>query len=150
MASHPIISRAWAMPNSRTFQIQPIQNLIEKYANGVIVDPFANTSPYGTITNDLDPSMPTTYHLEATEFLKSLQDESADCVLYDPPYSPRQVSECYKRFHLSVDMKTTQASYWSNQKKKLHVSSSREEFALRSDGIAEELDKNMDSTSSRF
>lgn len=118
-ASHPIISRAWSMPNSRTFQIQPIQNLIEKYAKGVVVDPFANASPYGTITNDLDPSMPTAYHLEATDFLKSLPDESADCVLYDPPYSPRQVSECYKRFHLSVDMKTTQASYWSNQKKEI-------------------------------
>ena len=37
-------------------------------------------------------------------------------VLYDPPFSPRQLSECYKAFGLSVNMKTTQASYWSNQK----------------------------------
>jgi hypothetical protein len=44
------------------------------------------------------------------------EDESVDVVLFDPPYSPRQISECYKKLDMSVDMKTTQASYWSNQK----------------------------------
>ena len=40
-------------------------------------------------------------------------------MLYDPPYSPRQVSECYKKLNKTVNMKTTQASYWSNQKKEI-------------------------------
>jgi hypothetical protein len=40
-------------------------------------------------------------------------------VLYDPPYSPRQVSECYKSLGQTVNMQTTQASYWSNQKKEI-------------------------------
>lgn len=38
-------------------------------------------------------------------------------VLYDPPYSPRQLSECYKKFGRSVTMTDTQSSYWSRQKK---------------------------------
>ena len=28
------ISRAWAMPNSNTFSIEPIRNLIQKYSGG--------------------------------------------------------------------------------------------------------------------
>lgn len=109
------------MPNAKTFDIAPIKHLIEKYISSipgstVIVDPFANTSTYANISNDLDPAMPTAYHLDATDFLKQLDSNCADIVLYDPPYSPRQVSESYKRFGMSVNMSTTQASYWSRQK----------------------------------
>ena len=43
-----------------------------------------------------------------------------DMVLYDPPYSPRQVSECYKKLGMTVNMQTTQASYWGNQKKEVN------------------------------
>ena len=32
-------------------------------------------------------------------------------VLYDPPYSTRQVSECYKGVGMNVTMQTTQASW---------------------------------------
>jgi len=57
--------------------------------------------------------------MDATDFLKMFGDNSVDMVLYDPPYSPRQVSECYKKFGKTVDMKTTQASYWSKQKEQI-------------------------------
>lgn len=118
------INRQWAMPNSRTFDIKPINELIIRYvsnvpSNGIIVDPFANESKIATITNDLNESYDTTYHMDATDFLKMIDSDSVDLVLYDPPYSPRQVSECYKKFGKTVDMKTTQASYWSNQKKEI-------------------------------
>jgi hypothetical protein len=113
------INRQWAMPSSNTFSIEPIRKLIEKYATGVIVDPFANNNKIATITNDINPEYDTTYHMDATEFLKMLGDNCADTVLYDPPYSPRQVSECYKKFGKSVNMETTQASYWSKQKKEI-------------------------------
>ena len=43
----------------------------------------------------------------------------ADMVLYDPPYSPRQVSESYKRLGRSVNMQTTQSSYWARQKNEI-------------------------------
>lgn len=115
------INRKWSMPNSNTFSIPPIRELIEKYTPSAktIVDPFANTSKIATITNDLDPGMDTDYHMDATDFLKMFDSESIDMVLYDPPYSPRQVSECYKRLGETVDMKTTQASYWSKQKEEI-------------------------------
>ena len=32
----------------------------------------------------------------------------ADLILFDPPYSPRQISECYKSIGLEVGMKDTQ------------------------------------------
>lgn len=51
------------MPNSRTFQIKPIKELIEKYAHGTIIDPFANNNTLATITNDLDPQCNTDLEL---------------------------------------------------------------------------------------
>lgn len=114
-----IINRTWNMPNSRTFSIKPIKSLIEKYAYGEIIDPFANSNKLATITNDLDEQYDTDYHMDALEFLKMFKCESVDTVLYDPPYSPRQVSECYKKFGQTVNMQTTQASYWSKQKEQI-------------------------------
>ncbi len=113
------INRIWQMPNSKTFSIKPISELIKRYANGVIVDPFANSNTMATITNDLDIQYDTDYHMDALEFLKMFEDNSVDTVLYDPPYSPRQATECYKKFGQTVDMKTTQASYWSKQKEQI-------------------------------
>lgn len=115
------IRREWAMPNSKTFSIKPIRDLILSYKKDgmVIVDAFANESKLATITNDIDESYDTDYHMDATDFLKQLESESVDMVLYDPPYSPRQVSECYKKLNKTVDMKTTQSSYWSVQKKEI-------------------------------
>lgn len=109
------------MPNAKTFSIKPIGDLIHGYTHGasVVVDPFANDCKRGTITNDIDPQYGTTYNMEATEFLQSLPALSADVVLYDPPYSPRQVSEVYKKFGRTVDMKTTQSSYWAAQKREI-------------------------------
>lgn len=72
-----------------------------------------------SITNDLDEQYNTDFHMDALDFLKTFTDNSVDCVLYDPPYSPRQVSECYKKLGKSVNMETTQASYWSKQKEQI-------------------------------
>ena len=49
-----IINRIWQMPNSKTFQMKPINELIYKYAYGKIIDPFANSNKLATVTNDLD------------------------------------------------------------------------------------------------
>lgn len=114
-----LLNRKWCMPNSNTFDIKPIKELIEKYIYGVVIDPFANKNRLATITNDLDTIYDTDYHMDALDFLRMFDNNSVDCVLYDPPYSPRQVSECYSKLGKTVDMKTTQASYWSNQKKEI-------------------------------
>lgn len=114
------INRKWCMPNKNTFDIKPIKEVIDKYmVEGVIIDPFANKNKIATITNDLDEQYDTNYHMDATDFLKMFEDNSVDMVLYDPPYSPRQVSECYKNLGKAVNMQTTQAAYWSNQKKEI-------------------------------
>lgn len=111
-----IINRVWSMPNKNTFSIPPIKELVERYTvrgekRKIIVDPFANGCKIGTITNDLNPKFDTTYHLDALDFLKLLDDESADIVLYDPPYSPRQVKECYDNIGISVTADDTKASW---------------------------------------
>lgn len=113
------IERAWAMPSGETFSIPPIRDLVHDLVKGceVIVDPFARNSSIGTITNDLDPDTDAIYHMDALNFMREVVgDESADLVLFDPPYSPRQVSESYKKLGMSVNMETTQASFWSDLK----------------------------------
>ena len=93
-----IVCRVWAMPNAETFKIKPIAELLRRYikSTDIVIDPFANGSKIATITNDLNPDYDTDYHVDALDFLKMFADASVDVVLYDPPYSPRQVSECYK------------------------------------------------------
>jgi len=114
------IYREWAMPNKNTFDIQPINDFIHKHLFGeIVIDPFANKNTIATITNDLDPQYNTNYNLDALDFLKIFDDSSIDMVLFDPPYSPRQISECYKDLEVSVNMETTQSSYWSNLKKEI-------------------------------
>jgi len=121
------INRIWAMPNKNTFKIKPIRELIErrikevkdKNPNAIIIDPFANQSKLADITNDLDNQYDTDYHMDALDFLKMFDDKSVDMVLYDPPFSPRQVAECYKKLGKTVNMQTTQSSYWSKHKKEI-------------------------------
>lgn len=107
------INREWAMPSSRTFQIKPIKAFVERYVHDgdVVVDPFAGGSDFGTITNDMNPEYDTDYHMDALDFLKMLPDSSADVVLYDPPYSLRQVVECYHGVGKETTRETTQSSW---------------------------------------
>jgi hypothetical protein len=106
------LSRVWAMPSPHTFSIPPIAALLDRWLVGydVIVDPFARCSARATVRNDLDPQMPTAYHLEAGAFCTQIYEEGcrAGAVLFDPPYSPRQIAECYKRVGLKVGTEETQ------------------------------------------
>jgi hypothetical protein len=123
------INRVWSMPSKNTFDIKPIKELISRYNgmfvhtedvyNFVSVDPFANKNRIAKITNDLDPQYDTNYNLDALEFLKKFDDNSVDLLFFDPPYSPRQVSESYKKLGMSVNMQTTQSSFWGNMKKEV-------------------------------
>ena len=114
------IERMWAMPNKNTFDIPPIYQLImSEMTEGLWIDPFANKNKFATITNDLNTEFDTDYHLDALDFLKMFDDNSVDGVLYDPPYSPRQISECYKHIGIAVTNETTQSSYWSDQKNQI-------------------------------
>jgi hypothetical protein len=103
------------MPNSRTFDIKPIKEVIEKTVlpGELWIDAFANDSKIATITNDLNPKYDTNYHMDALDFFKMFDDNSVDGVLYDPPYSLRQVVECYKSVGKEVTKETTQSSWRS-------------------------------------
>jgi hypothetical protein len=107
-----MISRTFAMPSADTFSIPPIAVLLAKWLpiSGVIVDPFARNSSYGTITNDLSPATTAQHHLPAEQFLKGIAPLSADAVLFDPPYSPRQISECYQSVGLKCSIEDTQGA----------------------------------------
>lgn len=69
--------------------------------------------------NDLNLEYDTDYHLDALDFLKLFEDSSVDGVLYDPPYSPRQVRECYNDVGYTVTWDTTKASFWGNHKREI-------------------------------
>lgn len=108
-------SREWCMPNSDTFSMSPIKKIFEKYIKrrDVVVDPFARNSKVGTITNDLNPNTDALFHMDATDFVEYLISINTQCnvVLFDPPYSPRQVSEVYQNIGKSATQEDTQMRY---------------------------------------
>lgn len=109
------IERTWAMPNGRTFSIKPIKEFVEAEVSrgGCIIDPFANNCKYGTITNDLNPAFDTTYHMDALEFLKQIESNSVDLVLYDPPYSITQATELYHAYGKDkLETNVSNMRYW--------------------------------------
>lgn len=81
------------MPNKWTFKIKPIKELLFRIVgngmlmNGEWCDPFAGYNSQAQVTNDLDTKTPTTFHLDALEFLRQQDSGKYDGVLYDPPYS---------------------------------------------------------------
>ena len=114
------IERIWGYPSKNTFSIKPIKKLLrEEVTGGLWIDPFANNAKIATITNDLNTEFDTDYHLDALEFLKMFSNSSVDGILYDPPYSTRQISEVYKGVGLPVNRETTQSTFWTKQKKEI-------------------------------
>ena len=115
-------SRVWFMPNRNTFDIPPIRAFVLEYLEKsvVSVDPFAGNSHLARYTNDLNPSTSASHHMDAEEFLKYLKGSgvAADLVLFDPPYSPRQISETYKSIGLvAVERDTQTAALYSRARK---------------------------------
>ena len=115
------IERIWSMPNKNTFEIPPIKTLLKEEVDTskYWIDPFANRNKIASVTNDLNREYDTSFHLDALDFLKIFADASVDGVLYDPPYSPRQVSECYRGVGYTVTQDTTRASFWGNHKREI-------------------------------
>ena len=85
------------MPTADTFDCKPMGDFVRRYLQGVSVDPFARNKRWAAHTNDLNPNTAAEHHMDATDFLKMLVEKGvqADVVIFDPPYSPRQIKECY-------------------------------------------------------
>ena len=60
-----------------------------------------------------------TYTMDALDFLKMFDNDSVDGVVYDPPCSVRQVSECYKSVGIEVAQETTRSDWWTKHKKEI-------------------------------
>jgi hypothetical protein len=91
------INRVWAMPNKRTFQIKPIKELLLRIIpkGATILDPF-----------------PFEYKKDATDIMNEIDNESCEFAVFDPPYSPRQLKECYR----GIGEYDTKNSTWKNWK----------------------------------
>lgn len=100
------------MPSKNTFSMQPIGSFVRRYLAEakISVDPFARNNNWATHTNDIDRDTSAQAHMDAEEYLNYLADRGvvADLVLFDPPYSPRQISEHYKAAGRAVTSEDTQ------------------------------------------
>ena len=96
-----MIKRVWAMPNHRTFDIKPIKEFIKENIGSDYVDPF----PYP-------------FKEDAIAYLKKIKTSSKSSLVFDPPYSQRQLKEMYHSNGLSLDHPMNN-SYWSNCKKEI-------------------------------
>ena len=85
------------MPNKRTFSIKPIKELLNKWVpkGAEILDPF-----------------PFEYKEDAVNYLNRLRNNYYNFAVFDPPYSPRQLKECYN----GVGRYDTKSSTWGNWK----------------------------------
>lgn len=105
-------TRIFSFPSADTFDIPPIGEFVRRYlrASKISIDPFARNKRWATYTNDLAPSTAAEYHMDSAEFLEMLvaQQVQADLVLFDPPYSPRQIKECYD----GIGIKMKQEDGW--------------------------------------
>lgn len=115
------LSRAFCFPSSDTFDCPPIKDFVCAHlrSSQISVDPFARNNQWATFTNDLNQNTKASFHLDAIEFLTNLHEIDGICpdvVILDPPYSPRQVKECYAIAGLPM----TQSDGWTaNYMKKL-------------------------------
>jgi hypothetical protein len=76
------------------------------------VDPFARNNTWAAFTNDINPNTTADYHKDARDFLRMIRDMKivADVVVFDPPYSPRQITEHYAACGKKATMLDTQTA----------------------------------------
>jgi hypothetical protein len=100
------------MPNADTFSVPTIGAFVKRYLlkSKISIDPFARNRRWATHTNDLNPKTEAEHHMDAEAFMVMLAGQGVKCdlAIFDPPYSPRQISECYKEAGITVGMKETQ------------------------------------------
>jgi hypothetical protein len=101
-------------------EVEPIRQLVLCYVqpNMESVDPFARNCRIAKWRNDLNPDTSAEFHLDALDFLRMVQSKvAADLVLFDPPYSPRQISEVYQSIGRKCDAHETQRpGRWSDER----------------------------------
>ena len=115
-----IITKAWAMPSAWTFTIKPISELLQRYVGDGIgwVDMYAGNNSPAEFTNDMIPSRNAMFNYDALEFCTDIVPcikplPGFNGVLFDPPYSYRQVSEHYKEVGKKATSMDTSANFYN-------------------------------------
>jgi len=93
--------RHWCMPNHKTFTIKPFKNLIATELGLNYIDPF----PYP-------------FKQDAIDYLKTIPNNSVSHLVFDPPYSQRQLKEKYHSNGIALNHPINN-SYWSNCRKEI-------------------------------
>lgn len=87
------------MPSKWTFSIPRVMDILKRHKVGQNwLDPFAGKNSTAEITNDIE-GRGATFEMDALEFLKSRENESATGILFDPPYSADQCLRLYTPKH---------------------------------------------------
>jgi hypothetical protein len=117
------MSWARAGASKATFSIKPIRALAQRYigTGAWWIDPYAGDNPLGIqFSNDINPETRATYHVDALDFCKAAVRDIALGygvpflgVVYDPPYSYRQVSEHYRMVGRKATSLDTSAQFYS-------------------------------------
>ena len=76
------------MPSHKTFSIKPIKEFINKNLGWDFIDPF-----------------PFPYKQDAIEYLKTIPSNTIYRLIFDPPYSQRQLKEMYESKGISFNHK---------------------------------------------
>lgn len=114
--------RIWTMPNKWTFSIPYVKDLLKEEigTDEWWVDPFCGIYSPAEIRNDLNPEINADFNLDALEFLKRMPSSTFNGILYDPPYSISQASECYKNFGKEkLEVNVSNMKYWASCKNEI-------------------------------
>ena len=108
------------MANGETFTVKPIGEFVRRYLGGskVSIDPFARDKRWATHTNDLNPETAAEHHLDSIAFLEKMVADGvkADLIIFDPPYSPRQIKECYNSIGLKMGALDAMRTNWMRER----------------------------------
>ena len=109
-----IFNRIPAQASKWTFTIKPIADLLKRYVGTGEgwIDCFAGQNSPAEFTNDHNPTANAKFHLEAMDFVTQLPGMYRG-VLFDPPYSYRQVSEHYKVLGKKASALDTSTQFYS-------------------------------------
>ena len=135
------IKRVFSRANHETFKIPKIGEKLKEYVKKgqIWADPFAGDNSLASLTNDLNPTKKTKYHLDAIDFCNLSKVNNLDGVLFDPPYSYRQISEHYKIAGIKASRLDTSFNFYNrvmeNLKDKIKIGGYAISFGWNSNGF---------------
>jgi len=118
--------RVVSFAHRSTFQIPPIRDLVERYVGDGKgwADPFSGWSTLAEYRNDIrvfdddGKPLPVDSHMLAADWAETLPENLAG-VLFDPPYSKRQISHVYRGVGREATMEDTNALFYTSVKNPL-------------------------------